>query len=712
MKKITTIIASILFTAGLSAQIVPGQNHNGLLKAKNDKITMSGDEALSYLMINPNPHTSAILNSSKSTITEEVIGTTTYDLQSNGAVQNRIIVHVDGTISAAWTMSQEYNSSFSDRGTGYNFFDGTSWGAQPTDRLETTRGGWPSIIALGNGGECAITHNTAGSFINNTSRAYIGAGAWTETTVTPDYLIWNRSAAGGIDGNTIHMVALTEPSGGTWTGVPFNGVSGALLYYRSQDGGGTWDITDMQLPGMDSSTQIGMSGDVYSIAAQEETVVIAYFDDWGDSFIVKSTDNGDTWIKTTFLDFPVDKYTADSGFDLDNNDTTDHIFSSDNCGTVILDASGQAHVFYGVMQYSDDDLTDEGTSWYPGTNMLAYWNESYGSDNQNQSFQSPTFTVNGDTIDSVHYSIDTVWVNYENTVASNYYMIIQYNNSLSPLTPTDTILAWESNVYSYDYDSLGNVIDSIFVIADSTLVLSYNTYYSTTLIPNSMSLQDTVGYIDEAGVVTPRGRWWSDMMNNHIIASAPDLNGDGEVSGVDSTGGYALYYNSRASMPNAGFDAAGNIWMSFSGYTETADNGAQVFRHIYITKSEDGGATWKNPVDVTPHDMWNGAQECVFGSLSPIVDNKLRIIYQLDFEPGLIVRGDEDFVDLNEIVYLEIDTVGLFNNTTTSITESEYINHVKNGRIFDAIGREWKSEFADLPKGIYIIDGKKIFKTK
>ena len=36
------------------------------------------------------------------------------------------------------------------------------------------------------------------------------------------------------------------------------------------------------------------------------------------------------------------------------------------------------------------------------------------------------------------------------------------------------------------------------------------------------------------------------MMNDHIITVAPDLNGDGEVAGIDSTGGYALYYASRA----------------------------------------------------------------------------------------------------------------------------------------------------------------------
>ena len=596
MKKTTTFIASILFAVALSAQIVPGQNHSGL-KAKYDKITMSGNEALYHLMVNPNPHASAVANS-KAGATENLIGTSTYDLQSNGAVQNRIVVHDDGTISAGWTMSQEYNTTYSDRGTGYNFFDGTSWGAQPTARLESSRGGWPSIIALGNGGECAITHNTANSLINNTSRTNIGTGAWTENTVTPDYLIWNRSAAGGIDGNTIHMIALTEPSGGTWTGLPFNGVSGALLYYRSQDGGITWDITDMQLPGTDSSAQIGMSGDVYAIAAKGQTVAVAYFDDWGDSFIVKSTSNGDsaTWTKTTFLDFPVDKYAMDDGLDLDNDDTLDYVYSTDNCGALILDDFGDAHVFYGVMEYRDDDLTDAASSWFPATNGIAYWNESFGPDT-------------------------------------------------TPATVQDTSL------------------------------------------------------------------WYSDMMNDHWIVQAPDLNGDGIVSGVDSTGGYALYYGSRASMPNAGLDAFGNIWLSFSGYTETADNGTQVFRHLYVTKSEDGGITWKTPVDVTPHDDWDGMQESVFGSMSPVVDDKIRIVYQKDFEPGLAVRGDEDMVDNNDIIYLEIDTAGLFDGSTTAIIETENNLKINDNRIFDVLGREWKTNFANLPKGVYIINGKKVFKT-
>ena len=563
MKKNITFLAGVLISASLFAQVNSSQSYTkNLLKAVNDKVTMSGEEVLSHLMVNPNPTTSP--NAKFSSANEVVIGTTTYDLQSNAAVQNRIVYHDDGTISAGWTTSQELNSSWSDRGTGYNFFDGTAWGMAPLNRLESSRGGWPSIIAMGSGKEASITHNTDNAHINMTHRSTVGTGSWTEQNIsslndsTGIYrdMIWNRSAVGGLNKETIHMIAVTASS--NFAGLPFNGLDGALVYYRSQDEGVTWDIQDMQLPGMDTLMFTGMSGDVYTVTAQGETVVVGYFNDWGDSFIVKSIDNGTTWEKTTFLDFPVDKYAMDDGLDLDGDGIYDQVYSTDNYGAIVLDANGEAHVFYGIMMYLDDDLTDASSSWFPGINGIAYWNESMGED----------------------------------------------------VTPA-TVHAGDSSL------------------------------------------------------------WYSDMMNDNWIVQAPDLNGDGIVGGVDSTGGYALYYASRASMPNAGISANGEIYLSFSGYTETADNGSQVFRHIYITKSSDGGSTWKTPVDVTPNVSWIGMKECVFGSMVPTVDDKIRIVFQMDNEPGLIVRGDEDLVEFNDIVYIEIDTLGLFGSSVS-------VNDIKN----------------------------------
>ncbi len=53
-----------------------------------------------------------------------------YDLQTNGSSQNRIYLFDDGFIGATWTYGME-SSSYPDRGTGYNSFNGFSWQPYP-----------------------------------------------------------------------------------------------------------------------------------------------------------------------------------------------------------------------------------------------------------------------------------------------------------------------------------------------------------------------------------------------------------------------------------------------------------------------------------------------------------------------------------------------------------------------------------------------------
>ncbi|MDA0890043.1 MAG: hypothetical protein O3A52_02695, partial [Bacteroidetes bacterium] len=60
----------------------------------------------------------------------------------------------------------------------------------------------------------------------------------------------------------------------------------------------------------------------------------------------------------------------------------------------------------------------------------------------------------------------------------------------------------------------------------------------------------------------------------------------------------------------------------------------------------------------------------------------------------------------------EIDTAGLFDGGwTVDVIETENNLKINDNRIFDVLGREWKTNFANLPKGVYIINGKKVFKT-
>jgi hypothetical protein len=489
-----------------------------------------------------------------------MLGSTTYDLQSNACVDNRLIRHADGTISAAWTMSAQFSTSYSDRGTGYNFYDGSTWDSYPNVRLESSRGGWPSILATGSGKEIAITHNTDNGYLLMTHRTSIGSGSWNEDIVSSidsnglyRDIIWNRAVIGGANQQTIHMVGVIANT--ALGGTIYNGLDGALVYYRSQDGGSTWDIKDLQLPTLDSTKYLGFSGDSYAIASNGETVVVAYFGGLDDSAIIKSTDNGNTWNATSFLDFPVDKYAPDAGIDLDNDGLMDSLYSTDGTGALLLDDNNMAHVFYGNMLLLDADLTDGNTSYFASTNGLMYWNENMGADDY----------------------------------ASN---------------PISSPSLWFSNL-------------------------------------------------------------------GQMIASAQDTDGDNLLNYVD----YPTYYMSLTCMPNAGIDANGNIFVSYSELMENIDNGSQNFRHVNVIKSMDGGVNWSAPTDVTPHNAWSGAQECVFATIDRNVDDKIRLIYQKDFEPGLAVRGDEDIIDVNEIIYLEIDTTEL-SNTSTNISEISSLNTI------------------------------------
>ncbi len=473
-----------------------------------------------------------------------VIGTTTYDLQTNSASQNRLAVHSDGTVTAVWTYSSTNDLAAADRGTGYNYFDGSGWGSNPSSRIETQRGGWPSILPV-NGGEFNSLHNTTSAVVTSNRRSTKGTGSWTESNVSSTDLIWNRTAVGGPNGNTIHMIAVTAPTANN--GTLFQGLDGALVYYRSQDGGATWDIQDSVLPGMTAAEFTGFSGDAYTITARGNTVAIVSFGEWADAFMMKSTDNGDTWTKTIINDFPIDLWVADQGSDYNNDGINDTLYTTDGAGAVVLDTNGSAHVFFGLMRVLDEDLTDGQSTYFPYTNGLMYWNEGMGT---------------GTTTDD----------------------------------------------------------------------------FTT--------------------------------MSAEIIAQAEDLNDDGLVQDVTgSEQEIARYFVSLAGIPSASYNPnTGVIYVGYQSYMETLSNGAQNYRHIYVTNSSDGGCTWSVPSDVT--DNGAGFEECVFVSLGSTVDDSVRLIYQEDNEPGLAVRGDEDGYVTNEIVYISLPTDSFPSSFTNEVSLS------------------------------------------
>ena len=312
-----------------------------------------------------------------STQTEYVIGNTLYDLQSNRGPARRIVNNGDGTISAAWTFSAN-QSGYPDRGTGYNYYDGSAWGAIPTARVEGARTGFTNMSVSG-GNEYTLTHNGTGAGV--LSKRTKGAGAWTTYTpvggTSPGTDVWFRMATGGANGNTVHAIVNSQGTGTT----AILGQNGPLTYSRSQDGGVTWDVQHAVLPGCDSSFYAGFSAENYSIDCSGNTVVIAGADLMCDVVMWKSTDNGTTWTKTIIEAAPISAYNTASDYapllsDVDGDGVADTILSNAGDINITLDNNGMVHATWSLMRCLDDDTT-AGTSLgvFLTTSGIMYWNE-------------------------------------------------------------------------------------------------------------------------------------------------------------------------------------------------------------------------------------------------------------------------------------------------------------------------------------------------
>jgi len=297
---------------------------------------------------------------------EEEMGETQYDLQSNAAVGNRIYRHHDGSVGAVWTMGLAA-PNFADRGTGYNFFNGTSWGPVPTSRVETVRTGWPSYAPYGPNGEVIIAHPGAGPLVLSV-RENKGVGAWETRTLPPPAglpdLVWPRMITAGEDHNTIHVIVNTFD--------PYQGQARTILYSRSQDGGFTWNPHNIVLPGLGADHLKEINADDYVWAyANGGSIAFVVGSQWHDLILMKSEDNGDTWTKTVIWEHPYPM------FDWNTTITTDTLWAVDGSFNLALDNDGMAHVVFGLCRVAH---TEAGTSYsyWPYTDGIVYWNEAMG----------------------------------------------------------------------------------------------------------------------------------------------------------------------------------------------------------------------------------------------------------------------------------------------------------------------------------------------
>lgn len=357
MKKLVLITLSLAISAGVMAQQARIKATRAMQNIAIKK-TAAIDETTN-LQTTVNPYVSSRIVPS-----EAEIGGTVYDLQSNASSpSNRIQLFDDGTIGATWTRGTG-PTEYTDRGTGYNYFNGADWGPAPTNRIEVARSGWPAYTACGPNGEAFVSHVSGTAGLTFVKRETKGTGAWTESVIAPPSgasgLLWPRMVASGPDNMYLHVFALTAPTGNG--GTVFEGQDGAVVYSRSTDAGATWS-TPVVLDGMGADYYVKFGGDSYSLSAKGDNVAFLMTDNWTDMFFLKSSDNGENWEKTILWEHPIPMW--------NNTPSIDSIYCPDGAGHATFDNTGKLHVVFGINRsYYDTD-----GSWFPFVDGLAYWNE-------------------------------------------------------------------------------------------------------------------------------------------------------------------------------------------------------------------------------------------------------------------------------------------------------------------------------------------------
>ena len=317
----------------------------------------------------------------------KTIGVTSYDLQTNASIGRRVQLHSDGTVTAVWTTASGIDP-FPDRGTGLNYFDGTDWRSTVSNRLEPATGadnrtGWPNIAVINDGTEREIVmgHVALSDFggFRVTTNTGIGSEAWTTagsnvltgSPQIPGRPIWGRMATDG--GMVVHVIANYADSAADQ---PFTtkraGVRDPLTYSRSEDGGKTWVVDKMILPGYDSTLTFEGGGDQYAIDVKGDVVAILAGGLSESIVLWKSTDAGQNFTKIDVQPFPFAPYNADKIIGTD-------VPSNDGSVDVLIDNNDNVHCFWGYTEVTQRDLSRDSSVFNPSANKLMHWDEVNGT---------------------------------------------------------------------------------------------------------------------------------------------------------------------------------------------------------------------------------------------------------------------------------------------------------------------------------------------
>ena len=246
------------------------------------------------------------------TRTDGELDYTTYDWQSNAAARTWTINWPDGKVSFAYTVASDEN--FSDRGTGIGTYDPVADEWIPLGgRIENEKTGFGSIARYRDNGIVVAAHTATDlkvfivedkdNMTPNSVPAIYNAGK--------DWYSHPAVMTSGPNRDIIHMVA-AEFSGDS----DGDGITNGIRYWRSLDGGQTWDKQESVLPFLTIEYGIEHGTNSYYFMETTDDNCLALVINTGntDGMVLYSYDNGDTWERKVYFHDPAPGVLLDNSF--------------------------------------------------------------------------------------------------------------------------------------------------------------------------------------------------------------------------------------------------------------------------------------------------------------------------------------------------------------------------------------------------------------
>ena len=551
MKKVLLLSLSLVLGFSAFAQQRVAKSDIQSFKVSSKKVAVGNETINPAVTLAPQTAQSVVVNRFQDKEEAETI-LTTYDLQSNSWCSNRMYQLPNGNVGIVGTMSLEENQQATDRGTGYNFYDGSEWQDMPEARVEDMRTGWPTIAQWGETGEIMISHSPCRCW----TREVAGEGDWVYMGELPwapegypydgENISWPRVTTSGDNHNIIHVIGDIQHS------VSSDEVHHHQAYLRSEDAV-NWTISYSPLA-QDGEEADHYSADAYNIASYGHTVAMIYSDDLQSHVVMyKSTDDGLTWNRTVIWENPY--YGCDWATD-ECSIFTDTMYGPSNVA-IAIDPRGVAHVAMNTYEYIHDELGDTYTTFSGrAVDGIYYWNDTQ---------EAPIQSVDGNPHHTLRlwwpesdgyvymHNDSTKWIGYLPMYEDENGSLIAYENDKF-YRESDYFYKFrsgQSGMPTLSIDPFGNIACAYSCPCTKRVNSEWNKYYRSVYV-SYYNVDE--GYWHQVVDDLTDEVWYTFSENIFTISANNTINPGEFWFGFQEDSQLGLYWGSNATQPDPTFN--------------------------------------------------------------------------------------------------------------------------------------------------------------